>query len=76
MEMAEVDLSRPVFVAGEPHYLRAEVMRRLRRDRTTIWRWAKAGKLTQRNYLGWACYPVREVLQLELEAEKKEEPHV
>lgn len=71
MEMADVDLSRPVFVAGEPHYLRAEAMRRLRRDRTTLWRWTRAGRLTQRRYLGRACYPVSEVLELEAEQKEK-----
>jgi len=75
MEMAEVDQSRPVFVADEPHYLRAEAMRRLRKDRTTLYRWAKAGKITQRSYLGWACYPVEEVLQLQAENDKKEHPN-
>lgn len=65
MEMAEVDTRRPVFVADQPHWLRAEVMRRLGKDRTTLYRWAKAGKITQRKYLGWACYPVDEVLRLE-----------
>lgn len=62
-----------MFVADEPHWLRAEAMRRLRKDRTTLWRWTKAGKLTQRSYLGWACYPVDEVLRLQTEIETKEQ---
>lgn len=72
MEMAEVDSSRPVIVADVSHYLRAEVMRRLGKDRTTLYRWAKAGKITQRYYLGWACYPVAEVLELEAGLKDKE----
>lgn len=70
MQQAEIDDSKPVFVGDEAHWLRAEVMRRLGKDRTTLYRWAKAGKLTQRKYFGWACYPVAEVLQLQ--ADKKE----
>ncbi|THV25966.1 hypothetical protein [Glycomyces paridis] len=74
MQQAEIDGRQPVFVGGEAHWLRAEAMRRLGRDRTTLWRWAKAGKITQRSYLGRACYPVGEVLDLEV-SEKKEQAH-
>jgi hypothetical protein len=71
MESA-VDPRRPVFIADEPHYLRKEAMRRLGKDRTTLYRWAKRGKITQRSYLGWACYPVGEVLALEAAGKDKE----
>ncbi|HEU4681124.1 MAG TPA: hypothetical protein VFS51_05225 [Gemmatimonadales bacterium] len=70
MEQAANDTSEPVFVGGQAHWLRAEVMRRLGKDRTTLWRWSGKGRLTQRSYLGRACYPVTEVL--ELEAKQKE----
>lgn len=72
MQQAEIDDSQPVFVGKEAHWLRAEVMRRLNRDRTTLYRWAKAGKLTRRTYFGRVCYPVGEVLQLQAANDKKE----
>jgi predicted site-specific integrase-resolvase len=75
MQQAEIDEGRPVLVGNEAHWLRAEVMRRLGRDRTTLWRWAKAGKITQRSYLGRACYPVGEVLSIEAAEKKKENGH-
>ncbi|PRY56490.1 hypothetical protein B0I28_109139 [Glycomyces artemisiae] len=72
MEHAPIDTREPVFVGGQPHWLRAEVMRRLGKDRTTLWRWAKRKKITQRYYLGWACYPVAEVVQIETAQQDKE----
>lgn len=65
MQQAAADDSQLVWVGDEAHWLRPEVMRRLGKDRTTLWRWSSTGKLTQRSYLGRACYPVGEVLELE-----------
>lgn len=75
MHQAETSDQMVVFVGDEAHWLRAEVMRRLGKDRTTLWRWAKAGKITQRSYLGWACYPVREVIDIEASEKSKENGH-
>jgi len=72
MQQATADDSQPVWVGDEAHWLRPEVMRRLGKDRTTLWRWARAGKVTPRQYLGRVCYPVAEVLELEAEQKNKE----
>lgn len=75
MQQATADDSQLVFVGNEAHWLRTEVMRRLGKDRTTLWRWSKTGKITQRFYLGRACYPADEVLRIEAVAKEKERSH-
>jgi predicted site-specific integrase-resolvase len=58
-----------VDVAGEPHLLLGEVVRRLKINRRTAYRWRDTGKLTHRTYLGRVCCPVAEVVRLEVEKE-------
>jgi predicted site-specific integrase-resolvase len=58
-----------VDVAGEPHILLTEVIKRLHIDRKTAYRWRDRGRLTHRHYLGRVCCPADQVIRLQLEQE-------
>jgi len=71
MHEAETAPDGYVDVAGQPHILLADVIRRLGIDRRTAYRWRDAGKLTHRRYLGRVCCPAEEVIRIEVAQEAR-----
>jgi len=69
MNEAESPRDGYVYVAGEPHLLLADVIRRLGINRRTAYRWRDAGKLTHRHWRGMVCCPATQVIRLEVEKE-------
>lgn len=57
-------------VAGQPHLLLSDVLKRLGINRRTAYRWRDTGKLTHRHYLGRVCCPADQVLRIEIQRQE------